>query len=112
MNKILAFILVFTILLFGGESSIAQKSFLRLSPKNSNKTIDSFPPFLNYILPGATSLKGENFKSANISISPDAAFCNKAFFCRQELKLEKAIKVPLRFRLGSLEQVNYYEGKK
>lgn len=33
------------------------------------------------------------------------------FFCRQEMKLEKAFKIPFRFRLGSLKQCNYYEGK-
>ena len=32
--------------------------------------------------------------------------------CRQELILEKATKIPFRFRLGSLQQCNYYEGKK
>lgn len=47
-------------------------------------------------------------------ISPDF-FANSnaptAFFCRQELKLEKALGVPFRFRLGSVEYVNYLENK-
>ena len=36
---------------------------------------------------------------------------NQAFFCRQEWKLEKKSKVPLRFRLGDVDKVNQLEGK-
>jgi len=52
-------------------------------------------------------------KSINFStIPPDLSTCNYGFFCRQELKIEKATKLPIRIRLGSLEQCNYYEGKR
>lgn len=34
------------------------------------------------------------------------------FFCKQEIKMDKAIKIPFRFRLGSVEQCNWLEGKR
>lgn len=45
------------------------------------------------------------------TIPSDLSTCNYGFFCRQELKIEKASKVAIRIRLGSLEQCNFYEGK-
>ncbi len=54
----------------------------------------------------------KNFSATFSSILPaNFVTCNYGFFCRQELEIEKATNIPIRFRLGSLEQCNYYEGK-
>ena len=54
------------------------------------------------IMPGPTL-------SPNRNISPSLYTQHFGFFCRKELQLEKAIKLPLRFRLGSLDYVNSLE---
>ncbi len=60
----------------------------------------------------ARSADSLNFRSARaFTLQKDDYVKNLAFFCRQEWKVEKALKVPLRLRLGSLEQCNRLEGK-
>lgn len=54
----------------------------------------------------------ENFNAVFSSALPgNFSTCNFGFFCRQELKIENATNIPIRIRLGSLAQCNYYEGK-
>lgn len=49
-------------------------------------------------------------RSGNV-ISADYYTRNFGFFCRQELQFEKATKIPLRFRLGSMAYNDYLERK-
>jgi hypothetical protein len=44
-------------------------------------------------------------------IAQDHFIRNFGFFCRRELQFEKQTKLPLRFRLGSLQYCNYLEAK-
>jgi hypothetical protein len=54
----------------------------------------------------------ENFpEKINLLISPNYAAANFGFMCKKELNLEKRTAIPFRFRVGSLENCNWLEGK-
>ena len=40
------------------------------------------------------------------------AYKDLAFFCKIEVQLERAVKLPVKFRLGSVDYVDYLEGKR
>ncbi len=75
---------------------ISFSSLAQLTPKPSEKSTET-----KY---------GTEFR--NSIISPDLYTKNLSFFCKKELQFEKATKIPFKFRLGSINYVNYLEGKK
>ncbi len=76
---------------------LTSKSFLFSSPVESRINILDKPA--NQKLLG------------NIIVDPDFYTQHLGFFCLKVLQFEKTTKIPLRFRLGSLEYCNKLEGK-
>lgn len=84
-----------------GQIAMTQSNLLQ------NKTSDSvYHVFIFY-----NPITINNQTKINQEAPPDFATCKYGFFCNQEMKFEKATSIPLRVRMGSLAQYNYYEGK-
>lgn len=47
----------------------------------------------------------------NFLLPSDYYACNLGFFCKKEILVEKAVKFPIKFRLGSVQYCDAMEGK-
>lgn len=52
-----------------------------------------------------------SYLQAKKPVHPQYQTQHLPFFCQQEWKLEKQLNIRLRLRMGSVEHVNYLEGK-
>jgi hypothetical protein len=74
-------------------------SFQNISGKAQGQTLVAERPVI-WLNPVSCSIVAADFYTRNFG-----------FFCKKELQFEKATKIPLRFRLGSLQYNDYLEGK-
>jgi hypothetical protein len=88
--------LLLTAFLFAGGANAQQPVNPRIlpAPADSVKTVPAF-----------------RFTPQESILPKNYATKDFGFFCRQELKLEKKTGIPLRLRLGSMEECNRIEGK-
>jgi len=69
-----------------------------------------YPPSLYFSSP--TSIT-PNKPSTPVNQIPLAyAYKDLALFCKLEVKMEKVVKMPVKFRLGSVDYVDWLEGKR
>lgn len=107
-NKICGFIVIF--LLNGyilNAQALRTNSFL-LPEKPVTKAI-SKPSF---VFSNNMEKPAVNNSSSFLIIAPNYYTQHFGIICKKELAIENATKIPFRFRIGSLQQCNYLEGKK
>ena len=84
-----------------------------LSQLKSQKHIDKLS--FSKSLPSPKYLAG-NYAKGNTTRQQSQplayAYKDLAFFCKIEVQLEKSIKMPIKFRLGSVDYVDYLEKKR
>lgn len=98
--------------------AIVGKAQLRVNPPTKwlavPTLISSFPvqPFLWASATDKAPLVSPVSHTGPTTLPSAYRFEDLALFCRIEVQLEKVTKIPVRFRLGSVDYVDYLEGKR
>lgn len=116
VQRVCGFLVVFLLMFFGGTygqrhpapgitiAGLKKVHYQQMTmPFRSQFSRPVFPGALDNTRPPAFTLLNMPTGSTYIN--------NLGFICRYELKLDKVLAVPLRFRLGSREYVDRMEGK-
>jgi len=112
--------ILFFCMIFVGETITAQKNTLKFDPINTNFHYANHSKSIYKIVFSSTATLQQNAginTSINFPISPFSIISpnyysqNFGFFCKKELQIEKVTKLPIKIRLGSVQQCDWMEGK-
>lgn len=80
-----------------------------LSAQQNQLQVNKAKDFIkSYFYSPASNINGYVNKEV---VSPNFYVNNLGFFCKQELKFQAATKIPLKFRIGSVQYCDRMEGK-
>jgi hypothetical protein len=93
-------IFLFCCTIFAGATAFCQDS-AHLAPKLFPKTVNLFS-----LDPAPVTTQSRIY-----ILSPNYYASHLGFFCKEEINIEKATKIPFKFRLGSVAECDWLEGK-
>jgi len=115
MRLIFSTLLVFLITLVHAQTAtpLTGKSLGALKQMNQKESKPKLFSTPLLIFPTSTNAPITNKSTiATIPIPLAYAYKDLALFCKLEVKMEKVVKIPVKFRLGSVDYVDWLEGKR
>lgn len=99
---------------FSVSAQISGKSIPALRQEAATPFQSTFIPVFHYSSFPLFQLSNfkSNFPPSNPTVPIIYSYNNLAFFCKIEVKMEKAAKLPIKFRLGDVDYVDRLEGKR
>ena len=92
------------------NTSYSNSSYLNNSLKNASSNTP-YPIASHFLISSIKSTDTSQLFSTFI-LPANFYSCHIGYFCRKEIKFEKATRIPLRFRIGTLQECNRLEGKR
>ena len=90
----------------------SQHLFPTLSSAKKQIVYDTSKQTGNSVIPSKSRSEVNCFLNSGVTAVPSSFYFNSlGFFCQKELQMEKVIRVPIKFRLGSVAYTDQMEGK-